>query len=355
MRNIVGRETSGEVPRFCDRPGPAGRGGLNRRRFLAWAALPFLFAGRTARATPDAAFADMHAHPVVNLRATSMPAAATIISAMDARGIHRTILAPPPATREDDDAGTYGAVKLSALVAEAPGRLAFSAGGESLNPMLQRVPASSVTPELLAAFRAAALGIAQAGAAAFAELGAEVLPAGKNMPGGHSHQTSPADHPFLLALAGIAADFAMPIGLHMEALTGDGGGPENISAMERLLASNRQARIVWLHAGWDRSGQRSVELMQMLLQRHPNLFMALKTDHLGIAATAPLHRDGRLKAEWLTMLRNFSDRFVIGSDQFYDRAPERIDGVRQIVNALPADVARQIGSDNPGKIYRLPG
>jgi len=74
---------------------------------------------------------------------------------------------------------------------------------------------------------------------------------------------------------------------------------------------------------------------------------------LGIAATAPLHRDGQLKAEWLALLRDFSDRFVIGSDQFYDRAPERIDGVRQVVNAQPADVARQIGSANPGKIYRL--
>src|SRR5207237_1327329 len=84
-----------------------------------------------------------------------------------------------------------------------------------------------------------------------------VFAAGKNMPGGHTHQTSPADHPFLLALAGIAADSDMPIGLHMEAITTGAGQAPNIAALERLLAYNRLARIVWLHAGWDRTGQRA--------------------------------------------------------------------------------------------------
>jgi hypothetical protein len=308
---------------------------------------------RRAAGDPGATFADMHAHPVVNLRASQMPTAASLLSAMDARGIIRTVMSPPPTTGGDDRTDVYGAAELSALARQAPDRLAFSAGGDVLNPMLQDTAAHDVTPERLARFRAEALAIAQAGAAAFAELGAEVFAAGKNMPGGHTHQTSPADHPFLLALAEIAADFAMPIGLHMEAVTAGGEQAENITAFERLLAANRRARIVWVHAGWDRSGQRSVSLMQTLLQRHPNLFMTLKLDHLGNAANAPLE-GGRLRPDWLALLRGFSDRFVIGSDQFYDRKLDRIDNVRRIVDALPADLARQIGRENPPKIYRMP-
>ena len=295
----------------------------------------------------------MHAHPVVNLRASRMPSATSLLSAMDARGITRTVLAPPPTTGAPNRTDTYGPAELTEIVRQAPTRFAFAAGGEVLNPILQNTPANDIPPQRVERFRAAAVAIAQAGAAAFAELGAEVLASGKRMTGGHSHQTSPADHPLLLTLAEIAARFKMPIGLHMEAITAESGQAENISAFERLLGSNRSARIVWLHAGWDRTGQRSVQLMQTLLRRHPNLFMTLKSDSIGNAGTAPLDASGRLKSEWLVMLREFPDRFVIGSDQFYDLGLDRIDNARRIMDALPLDLARQIGRENPPSIYRL--
>ena len=328
---------------------------LARRGFLAGAAAaPFLIAWRTARGEPGAPFFDMHAHPVVNLRGQAMPPAASLVSAMDARGIQRTVLSPPPTTRDGAHAGTYGPAELAALVGQAPGRLAFAGGGDTLNPLLQRTPAAAVSAELLDVFRQTAREIAAAGAVAFAELGAEVLPAGKGMPGGHDHQTTPADHPMLLALADVAAEFAMPIALHMEAITSGLGQPENLSAMERLLAHNRKTRIVWLHAGWDRTGERSVELMQPLLQRNPNLFMTIKSDRLGDPANSPLGGTGRLQPDWLAMLQAFPDRFVIGSDQFYDRDLDRIDATRRIVDAMPTDLAHQIGLVNPARVYRLP-
>jgi hypothetical protein len=323
------------------------------RGILGIAALPFIVAGCRARADSGTAFFDMHAHPVVNLRAAPMPPAGSLLAVMDTHGIERTVLSPPPVTRGEGSGATYGTAELAQLVAQAPGRLGFSGGGDSLNPMLQRLSANAVSIEALNAFRSKALAIVEAGAVCFAELGAEVLAAGKGMPGGHDHQTTPADHPLLLALAEIAAQSGVPIGLHMEAITG--GPTENISAMERLLASRREARIVWLHAGWDRTGQRSVALMGELLQRHSNLFMTIKSDRLGDPANSPLGGTGRLQPAWLAMLQAFPDRFVIGSDQFYDRERDRIDSVRRIVDAMPEDLARQIGRDNPAKIYRLRG
>jgi hypothetical protein len=85
---------------------------------------------------------------------------------------------------------------------------------------------------------------------------------------------------------------------------------ENIAAFERLLDHNRAARIVWVHAGWDLTGERTVPLMRRLLERHPNLYMTIKSDQHGTPATAPFLRDGGLKPGWLAMLQQFPDRFT---------------------------------------------
>jgi len=47
-------------------------------------------------------------------------------------------------------------------------------------------------------------------------------------------------------------------------------------------------------------------------------------------------------------------RFVIGSDQLFDEHPQRINGVRKIIEALPSDLARLIAGENVKHIYRLP-
>ena len=87
------------------------------RGLLGIAAFPFIVTGRPASANSSTGFFDMHAHPVVNLRAAAMPPAARLIGAMDAHGIERTVLSPPPATRDEGSGGTYGAAELGQLVA----------------------------------------------------------------------------------------------------------------------------------------------------------------------------------------------------------------------------------------------
>jgi predicted TIM-barrel fold metal-dependent hydrolase len=130
---------------------------------------------------------------------------------------------------------------------------------------------------------------------------------------------------------------------------------ENISALERLLDHNPKARIVWLHAGWDLTGERTVVLMRSLLARHTNLYMSIKMDPQGMPTTAPLERDGQLKPGWAALLRAFPDRFVIGSDQFFDDArPGRLARARRIVDALPPDAAQLIAVENVKHIYHVP-
>ena len=291
-------------------------------------------------------------------------AVSAALALMDRFGITFAILSPPPSPSGRESA--YGLQELQAVVRQHPTRFAFSAGGESLNPTIQSTPAVGVTPDALRRFQDEAKAIAQSGAAAFGELAAEHF---SFHIGNHPYENAPPDHPLLLALADIAAQYDMPIELHMEAVPRDmpfpdakiAGPPnpanlhENISAFERLLDHNRKARIVWVHAGWDLTGERTVQLMRALLQRHPNLYMSVKSDPAGTPATAPFKAGGGLKPGWIAMLQAFPDRFVVGSDQFYDQAEViRTHRARAFVDALPANLARKITSENVKHIYRLP-
>jgi predicted TIM-barrel fold metal-dependent hydrolase len=290
-------------------------------------------------------------------------AASTALALMDRFGVSYAILAPPPLPA--GRAGTVGSPELQAVARQYPTRFAFSAGGESLNPLIQSTPAGNVTADVLRSFQQDAQAIAEAGAVAFGELAAEHF---SSRIGNHPYESVPPDHPLFLALADIAAQYNMPIELHMEAVPRDMPFPDarvagppnpasivaNIAAFERLLDHNPRARIVWVHAGWDLTGERTVPLMRALLEKHPNLYMSVKSGMAGTPATAPFLPGGGLKPGWLAMLEAFPDRFVVGSDQFYNDPQIPTYRARAFVDALPADIARRIASENVKYIYRLP-
>ena len=283
------------------------------------------------------------------------------LRAMESLGIEKTILLPPPLV--SGHRGSYGMRDLEQVVREHPERFAFVAGGESLNPMIHDIPPDKVGPPEVEQFRAEAALIVAAGAAGFGEFAAEHFSSGR---GNHPYESAPADHPLMLVLADIAAQHAMPIDLHMEAVPEDmkmpvrfwkGPNPErlreNISALERLLTHNRKALIVWVHAGWDLTGERTVALMRALLAKHPNLRMSIKLDPNAPRRTFPLASDESLRPGWLALLREFPERFVIGSDQFHDEGTGRLALARRLIGLLPPDLAPLVAGENARKIYRL--
>ena len=357
----------------CDRPACAA--GTTRRRVLAvglgTAAITASAAPRGWRAAADSTIPiiDAHAHLARSLgrahrRGGDLEAEVSAALALMGRfGVALAVLSPPPFPA--DRTGAYDAGEQAAVVRAHPGRFAFTAGGGSLNPLIQETSTDRVTADLASRFAREAAAIAAAGAAAFGELAAEHFSSRR---GNHPYETAPPDHPLLLALADIAAGYGMPVELHMEAVPRDmpfpnretAGPPNppnlraNIAAFARLLDHNRRARIVWLHAGWDLSGERTVPLMRSLLEAHPNLYMSVKSDPAGSPQTAPFQRGGGLKPGWLAMLRAFPDRFVIGSDQFYDTPSPRTGRARRLVDLLPADLAPLVAYENARRIYRLP-
>jgi len=124
--------------------------------------------------------------------------------------------------------------------------------------------------------------------------------------------TIPADHPWMLTLADIAARFDVPIDIHMEATD------DNLAALERLLAHNRKAKIIWAHAGWSELGTATPEVWSRLMAHHPNLYGSIKHRTPTRRPPSPMvnvrDEGGAIEPDWLHLFETFPDRFMIGAD-----------------------------------------
>lgn len=291
-------------------------------------------------------------------------AAQVAMARMDGLGITRSILMPTPFPA--DWPQTYDAAPLAAVVARYPNRLSFVAGGGSLNVLIQRALAGKPVGDQ--DFDDTARGLLDQGAVGFGELAAEHIVIGGTEPYVHA----PPNHPLFKRLANIAAQYDVPIDLHMEAVPEDMPIPPpfaspknpamleaNIAELEELLAHNRAAKIIWSHAGWDTVGERTAALCNDLLARHSNLYMGIKRT-LDATRNALVDQAGNVRPEWMVVFETFPSRFLLGSDQFY-QAPgldlELPDGAAttvDLLSRLPADLAIRFGSQNAKNLYRLP-
>lgn len=310
----------------------------------------------------------------IDLAANLDQAAGHMVRRMGAKGVETALVVVVPSPRQGGEA-VYRSMRDA--VKGTGGRLRLLAGGATLGPMIQNTPAEAVTPELRARFQARADAVLAEGAVGFGEMISYHL----CMVRGHSFQHAPADHPLFLMLADIAAQNDVPIDLHMEAIETPGSTPENllracranpetltptIPGLERLLAHNRQARIVWQHIGWDNVGQMRVPLIRRLMEAHPNLYLALRVERrrrqVGGGGPMPnrvVDLRGWVTPAWQGMIEDFQDRIVIGSDEFVGptgeppRRAASFDQTWAIVEQMPPPLARKIGRENARRIYRL--
>jgi hypothetical protein len=295
--------------------------------------------------------------------------AGSAVREMDALGMGLSVVMPMPFA--DGQAGAFDLEEILPAAARLPGRFAVLGGGRWLNGLIQKSAGSrEIDAALREEFTRRAEGIVRQGARGFGEVTALHLALGPR----HPYQGAQPDHPLFLLLADLAARHNLPVDLHMEAVPRDMPIPErlgmpqnpkvlpaNLEAFKRLLAHNPQARIIWAHAGWDNTGARTPPLMRELLATHPNLFMSLKGGRDCDPANLVLDEGGKVKADWLSLLQEFPDRFVLGSDTFHLppdpppglRFPDRSSFVRALLAGLPADLAARLGRANALRLFGL--
>ncbi len=319
---------------------------------------------------------DVHVHPIAGKGATPEAVdqvAQTLLQIMDGHNIQQAVIMPLP--NPTPAAGALNEHVASIGTKHAP-RLAFMATG-TLNMLMDKTSRLEVVPdEIRQKFEAVAEAQLARGAIGFGEIAALHV----SHTATHHFIQTPPDHPLMLLLADIAARHGVPIDLHCDPVAEDMATPAklisprnppqlkgNLAAMERLLAHNRKAVIVWAHIGSHPTDALSPKLTAELLERHPNLYFSIRPFG-GNEATDLVSARGGVNGEWLALLRAYPDRFVIGTDSFIVAhdfagndaartlsmgASKNRDGVFKLLLALPDDLARRIGYENALRIYKL--
>lgn len=298
-------------------------------------------------------------------------AAETALSVMDPARVWLSIIMPPPISADPDQHGTYEYTALTGVSSWNPERFALAGGGGILSPMLHAAALTGeLTEDTRALFIARADSIAADGVAAFGEMTALHM----SFFSGHPFIAIPPDNQLFKDLADVAAREDLPIDLHMEAVLADMLRPDgfgfpnpdtlsaNIGALENLLRHNRDARIIWAHVGWDNTGDMKIGLLRDLLDDHDNLYMALKLlGAIGVqfSANRPVDEAGVVRQEWLDLIADFPDRFVMGADEFFGipgvtvERPPSTAATWAFLDQLPEDLARRLAWENAASIYRL--
>jgi predicted TIM-barrel fold metal-dependent hydrolase len=302
---------------------------------------------------------------------TIAQAAQNLIAHMDRYGVAKAVILPPPQSPQNADATHLD--ELLKVAAKYPSRLVVAGGGEVLNPMIHGTPADQASAAVKTTFRTAADKLVRRGVKAFGEMTALHL----SFKSGHPFEMVAPDHPLFLVLADLAAQYGIPIDLHMEAVPADMKLPSgfkspnagvlkaNIAGFERLLAHNRRANIVWQHIGWDNTGHMTPALLRRLLAAHPNLFLALRVEIRGQSLGGQpmpnriVQEGGKIDPDWLAVIKEFPDRFMIGTDEFFTAAqsqkrwPQSFEETWPLVGRLPPDLASKVGRDNAARVYKL--
>jgi hypothetical protein len=360
-------------------------GALRRREVIALlggaaCAWPF---SRVAAAAPSGGWTDVHLHVVGGPRPEFRQVVDQVVADMEMAHIGKAVLMQPPNPNAPTDYPAF-AGELSRY----PGRFRFLGGGALLNARLQKRPrGDGVTLAEKQDLTRTAEAIAEAGGAGFGEIAVLHLSLTRN----HGFLQISPEHPLLLELASVAGRHGLVIDIHMDPMPGEGPSPTpaglkvppnpptlmgNVPGFERLLAHDRNARIVWAHGGSDFTGNMSPSLIRRLMDTHPNLYMSLRPvpAALTVAGAVELKLHNTIMTgvgivdEWLDLLNVHSDRFVLGSDTFVfpstmppaspvytlSRGNQaRWMGANQLLARLPPDLASKIAQENASRLYRL--
>jgi predicted urease superfamily metal-dependent hydrolase len=113
-------------------------------------------------------------------------------------------------------------------------------------------------------------------------------------------------------------------------------------AIRLIFEQYPEAHILWAHAGFEQAATVST-----LMDEQPNLMADL-------SFRTEIYQNGRFFPDWQQLLVKHADRFLLGIDTYQPQRWLQINNVmrwqRQLLDALPDDVARKIAYDNSERI-----
>ncbi len=72
----------------------------------------------------------------------------------------------------------------------------------------------------------------------------------------------------------------------------------------------------------------------------------------------PLNRGG-IDSAWISMLKEFPDRFILGTDQFFQPMQAKnkrrleLEGTKRFITSLPLELAQKIGYENVTRLFKI--
>ena len=164
-------------------------------------------------------------------------------------------------------------------------------------------------------------------------------------------ETPRANHPALMRVYKLAARYDLPVLLHSNLTSLREETPIFLEELEAALSANPQTRFVLAHAGTSGGVEERqaplgtlVPILRALLGRYAHFYVDLSwsvKDHY-------LLKDGKPAAEWIKLIRDYPDRFVLGSDLVghFDSMKRLMDDYQPLLDALPQKVAQKLANGN---------
>ncbi|BAF71836.1 5-oxoprolinase (ATP-hydrolysing) [Sulfurovum sp. NBC37-1] len=155
-----------------------------------------------------------------------------------------------------------------------------------------------------------------------------------------------ANHIALDAVYDFAAEHDLPVTIHSDISSVWVHKPLYLEEMEEAVKNHPKTRIVWAHAGASRRivVPNLASIMGRMLKTYPNLWIDLSW----VVYPNYVAPHGKPSKEWVALVEEFPDRFMIGTDNIghYDNYEQTIKRYYVFLDALSPKTARLVAEKN---------
>jgi len=155
-----------------------------------------------------------------------------------------------------------------------------------------------------------------------------------------------ANHIALDSVYAFAASHDLPVTIHSDVSSVWVQEPLYLFEMEEAVKMHPNTRFIWAHAGVSRriNVPTLISELQRMLKAYPNLWIDLSW----VVYPLDINPDGKLNMNWVKLVEEFPDKFMIGTDLIghYENYEETILRYYNLLDALKPNTAQLVAKDN---------